>query len=75
MAREVVDIKSENCDLKRLLQSRQPVAGFNNNVGESRHSVFEKNVFLPLKSKDYFTHFEEDLKVEVRSNLVKMLHE
>jgi hypothetical protein len=45
MAREVVDIKSENCDLKRLLQSRQPGAGFNNNVGESRHSVFEKKCF------------------------------
>jgi hypothetical protein len=61
MAREVVDIKSENRDLKRLLQSRQPGAGFNNNVGESRHSVFEKkNVSFPLKSKDNFTHFEED---------------
>lgn len=71
MAMEVVDIKSENRDLKWLLQSRQPGEGFNNNVGESRHSVFEKNVSRPLKSKDYFKHFEEDLKVEVRSNLVK----
>ncbi|KAK4007038.1 hypothetical protein OUZ56_012193 [Daphnia magna] len=47
MAREVADIKSENRDLRRLLQSRQPVSGINNNVGESRHSVFEKHVSLP----------------------------
>lgn len=72
MARELADIKSENRDLRRLLQSRQPVAGINNNVGESRHSVFEKHVSLPLKTIDDFKHFEEELlKVEVRSTLVK----
>jgi hypothetical protein len=49
MAREVVDIKSENRDLKRLLQSRQPVAGFNHNIGESRHSVFEKKNFFSFE--------------------------
>lgn len=71
MARKVADIKSENLDLRKLLQSRQRVVGFNNNVGESRHSVFEKHVALPLKIMDDFKHFEEELlKVEVRSNLV-----
>jgi hypothetical protein len=72
MAREVADIKSENRDLRRLLQSRQPaIAGINSNVGESRHPVFQKHVTLPLKTIDDFKHCEEELlKVEVKSNLV-----
>ncbi|KAI9554864.1 hypothetical protein GHT06_020141 [Daphnia sinensis] len=71
MAREVPDIKSENRDLRILLQRRQPIAGINNNnVGESRHPGFEKHVSLPLKTIDEFKHFEEELlKVEVSSNL------
>lgn len=71
MAREVADIKSENRDLRRLLHRRQSVADFNNIVSESRNSVFEKHVSLPLKTIHDFKHFEDELlKVEVRSNLV-----
>jgi len=72
MAREVADIKAENRELRRLLQSQKPIANNNNNVEESRHPVFRKHVSLPLKTIDDFKHFEEELlKDEVRNNVVK----
>ncbi|KZS19915.1 Uncharacterized protein APZ42_013531 [Daphnia magna] len=61
MAREIADIKAEQRDLRRLWLSKQSSGSIDRNNGEYRHPVFQKHVSLPLKTKEDFHHFEEEL--------------